>query len=90
MKPSNAKNSDYMAVLYSEPIRDFNKPKFNVGYRISKQDLACKKGYKPQLTNEISKIVAFVTRNPPTYNIQDDQGEVDKDKFYEKELIRIN
>ena len=41
MKPSNVKNSNFMSVLYSKPIRDFNKTKFHVGHRvqISKQDL---------------------------------------------------
>ena len=45
MKPSNVKNSDFMSVLYSKPIRDFNKPKFHVGHRvrISKQDLPFRK-----------------------------------------------
>ena len=91
MKPSNVKNSDFMAVLYSKPIRDFNKPKFKVGYRvrISKQDLPFRKGYKSQFTNEIFKIVALATRKPPTYNIHDEQGEVIKGKFDEKELIRV-
>ena len=91
MKPSNVKNSDFLSVLYSKLIRDFNKPKFQVGYRvrISKQDLPFRKGYKPQFTNEIFKIVALATRKPPTYNIQDEHGEVIKGKFYEKELIRV-
>ena len=31
MKPSNVKASDFMSVLYSKPIRDVNKPKFQVG-----------------------------------------------------------
>ena len=91
MKPSNVKNSDFKSVLYSKPIGDFNKPKFQVGYRvrISKQDLPFRKEYKPQFTNEIFKIFAFATRKPPTYNMQDEQGEVIKGKFYEKELIRV-
>ena len=81
-----------MSVLYSKPIRDFNKPKFQVGYRvrISNQDLPLRKRYEPQFTNESFKIVALVTRKPPTYKIQDEQGEVIKGKFYEKELIRVN
>ena len=78
MKPSKVKNSDFMSVLYSKPIRDFNKPKFHVGHRvrISKQDLPFRKGYKPQFTNVIFKIVALATRKPPTYNIQDEQRQV--------------
>ena len=64
LKPSKVKNSDDMAVLYTDTIADFNIPKFKVGYRvrISKQDLPFRKGYKPQFTNEIFKNVAFTTR----------------------------
>ena len=91
MKSSNVKNSDFLSVLYNKPIRDFNKPKFQVGHRvrISKQDLPFRKEYKLQFTNEIFKIVALATRKSPKYNIQDEQGEVIKGKFYEKELIRV-
>ena len=80
-----------MAVLYSKPIKDFNKPKFKVGYRvrISKQDLPFRKGYKQQFTIETFKNVALATRKPLRYNIQDEQGEVNKGKFYEKELNRV-
>ena len=90
MKPSNVKNSDFMSVLYSKPTRDINKPKFQVGYRvrISKQDLPFRKGYKPQFTNEVFKIVSLATLKPPTLNIQDEQGEVTKGKFFEKELFK--
>ena len=40
MKLVNVKNSDFISVLYRKPIRDFNKPKFQIGYhvRISKQE----------------------------------------------------
>ena len=91
LKPSKVKNSDYMAILYSQPIRDFKRPKFKVGnrVRISKQDLPFRKGYKAQFTKEIFKIVGIATRKPPTYTIQDEQGETIQGKFYEKELIRV-
>ena len=91
MKPSIVKNSDFKSLLYNKPIRDFNKSKFQVGYRVrfSKQDLPFRKGYKPQFTNEFFKNVALATRKLPIYNIQDEQGEVIKGKFYEKELIRV-
>ena len=91
MKPSNVKNSDLMSVLNSKLIRDFNKPKFQVGYRvrISERSLPFRKGYKRQFTNGIFKGVALATRKPPTYNIRDEQGEVIKGKFYEKEMIRV-
>ena len=91
MQPRNVENSDIMSVLYSKPIRDFNKPKFQVGYRvrISKQNLPFRKGYKSQFTNEFFKIVSLATRKPTTYKKQDEQGENIKGKIYEKELIRV-
>ena len=50
--PKNVKNSDFLSILYSKPIREFRKPKFKTGdrVRISKYDLPFRKGYKPQFT----------------------------------------
>ena len=91
MKASNVKGSNFMDVLYSKPFRDFNKPKFKVGYRIrnSKQDLMFRKGYKPQFTNDLFKNVVLATQKSPTNKIQDEQGEVIEGKFHEMELIRV-
>ena len=38
MKPNHFKNSDFMSILYSKPLREYNKPKFEIGdsIRISK------------------------------------------------------
>ena len=75
--------SDFMAVLYGEPIRDITKRKFKVGYlvRYSEQGLFFRNGYKVQFTKEIFLIVALATRKPPYY-IHDEQGEVNKGKFF--------
>ena len=44
--PKNIKNSDFLSILYSKPIREFRKPKFKVGDRVrtSKYDLPFRKG----------------------------------------------
>ena len=62
--PKNVKNSDFLSILYSKPLREFRKPKFNIGdrIRISKQDLPFRKGSKPQFTREVFEIVAFSSR----------------------------
>ncbi len=41
MKPNHVKNSDFMSVLYSKPLREYKKPKFGIGdrVRISKYDI---------------------------------------------------
>ena len=52
MRPNTVKNSDFMSILYSKPLREFKKPVFKIGdrVRISKQDLPFRKSYKPQFT----------------------------------------
>ena len=91
MKLNHVKNSDFMSILYSKPLREYKKPKFGNGdrVRISKYDLPLRKGYKPQSTQEIFEIVTIATKKRPTYTIKDEQDEVIRGKFYEKELIRV-
>ena len=91
MRPNSVKNCDVMSILYSKLSREFKKPTFKFGdrVRISKFDLLFCKGYKPQFTREVFEIVALATRNPPTYTIQDEKGEVIQGNFYQKELIKV-
>ena len=90
-KPNHVKNSDFMRILYSKPLREHKKPKLGIGdrVRISKYDLPFRKGYKRQFTQKIFEIVAIATKKPPTYTIKDEQEEVIRGKFYEKELNRV-
>ena len=90
-KPNHVKNSDFMSILYSKPSREYKKPKFGIGdrVRISKYDLLFRKGYKPQFTQKLFEIVALATKKPATYTIKEEQEEVIRGKFYEKELIRV-
>ena len=91
MRPNNVKNSDFMSILYSKPLREFKKPTLKVSdrVRISKYDLRFRKGYKPQFTREVFEIVTIATRTPPTHTIKDEQGEVIQGKFYQKEPIKV-
>ena len=91
MKPNHVKNSDFMPILYSKPLREHRKPKFGIRdrVRISKYALLLRKGYKPQFSQKIFEIVAIATKKPPTYTIKDEQEEVMRGKFYEKELIGV-
>ena len=49
MKPNHVSNSNFMAIVYSKPLREYKKPKLGTGdkIRISKYDLPFRKGYKP-------------------------------------------
>ena len=89
--PKNVRNSDFLSILYSKPLREFRKPKFKVGdrVRISKYDLLFRKGYKPQFTKEVFEIVAISSKKPPTYTIKDAQDETIRGKFYQKESIEV-
>ena len=89
--PKNVKNSDFLSILYSKPLREFRKPKFKVRdrVRISKYDSPFRKGYKPPFTQEVFEIVALSSRKPPTYTIKDEQDEIIRGKFYQKELVKV-
>ena len=91
MVPNKVKNSNFMSILYGQPIREFTPPKFTMGdkARISKIDLPFRKGYKPQFTEKIFEIVALAGRKPPMYTIKDNQNLLLRGKFYEKEMIRV-
>ena len=87
--PKNVKNSDFLSILYSKPLREFRKPQFKIGDRvsISKYDSPLRKGYKPQLTKNVFETVEISSRNQPTYTIKDKQDEIIRGKFYQKELV---
>ena len=34
MKPNHVKNSDFLSIVYSKPLREYKKPKFGTGDRI--------------------------------------------------------
>ena len=91
MKPNHVKNSDFMSIFYSKPVREYKKPNFGIRDRvcISRYDLLFGKGYKPQNTQENFEIIAIATKKLPTYTIKDEREEVIRGKFYKKELIVV-
>ena len=86
MKPSNVKTSDFMSVPYSKPIRVFNKPKFQVGYRvrISKQDLPFRKGYKPQFQTKFLKLYHLLHANRPNILYKMNKAKLSKASFMKR------
>ena len=89
--PKNVKSSDFLSILYSKPLREFKKPKCKVGdrVRVSKYELPFNKGCKPQFTKKVFEIVAISSTKLPTYTRKDEQDEIIRGKFYEKELIKV-
>ena len=90
-KQKDVKNSDCLSILYSKPLREFSKPKCETGdgVRVSKYDLALRKCYKPLFTKEVFEVVAVFSRKLRTYTIKDEQDEIIRGTFYQKELIKI-
>ena len=39
MIPKNVKNSDFLSILYSKPLRECRKPKFEIGDRIASRNM---------------------------------------------------
>ena len=89
--PKNVKNSDFLSILYGKPVRQLRKPKFKIGerVRISKYDSAFRKGFMSQFTQEVFKKVALSSRKPPTYTMKDEQDEINRGKFHQKELNKV-
>ena len=91
MIPKIVKNSDFLSILYSKPLREIRKPQFKNGVRvrISMYDLPFRKGYKPQFTQEVFEVNAISSGKPPTYTIKDEQDEIIRGKFYQEDLIEV-
>ena len=90
--PKNVKKSDFLSILYSKLIWEFRKPKFESGdrVRISSYDLPFRKGYRPQFPSEVFELVAFSSRKTPTYTKKDEQDEIIRGKFYQKEVVNVS
>lgn len=67
-----------------------NGPKYSIGdfVRISKYKKIFEKGYTPNYTTEIFKIVQVNKKYPITYLLEDYQGQPILGQFYEPELLK--
>ena len=89
--PKNVKKSDFLSALYSKPLGEFRKPKFEIGdrVRVSKYDLPSRKVYKTQFIKGVFEIVETSSRNHPTYTIMNEQHEIIRIKFHQKKFIKV-
>ena len=89
--PNKVKISDFMSILYGQPIRELTPLKFSISDKvcISKIDIPFRKCYEPRFTEEVFEIVAHASRKPPKYTVKDNQNLLIRGKFYEKEMIRV-
>lgn len=77
------------AYTYPKLIR---KNRYQVGdfVRISKFKTVFEKGYTPNWTTEIFKVIAINNKFPVTYLLEDYTGQQISGRFYEKELQKTN
>ena len=89
--PKNVKKSNFLSLLCSKKLREYKNPKFRIGdrVRISKYDLQFSKGYKQEFTQEVVEIIAISSRESPIYLIKDEQDEIIRGNFYQRELIKV-
>jgi hypothetical protein len=92
MKPKDVKQKNVKDILARIKKSKGKKlePKFRLGdsVRISKYKKTFTKGYLPNWTNEVFKIYAIKPTKPPTYILQDHNGDILKGGFYEQELSK--
>jgi hypothetical protein len=94
MMPSkvNKKNEKKLLQTVYSRKKIFRKGKFKVGdyVRISKSKTLFEKGYEPNWSTEIFKIIKVQITNPVTYLIEDYTANPVSGGFYEFELQKVN
>ena len=77
--------------LYADPV-PYKEAIIKVGdsVRISKARRTFKKGYLPKWTEEIFQVVRLKPTQPPTFLLQDYNGEQLKGSFYAAELQKVS
>ncbi|QKS69576.1 putative integrase [Drosophila-associated adintovirus 2] len=93
MKPSEVCRQNEKFILQSvyNQLKIFPKHKYFVGdfVRVSKYKGVFAKGYEPNWTTEIFKIIKIKSTYPVTYLLRDYKNEIIKGSFYEEELQRV-
>ena len=77
-----------MASINLKEKGDEGKLKVGHSVRISRVKGTFEKGYLPNWSTEIFKIIEKLYTNPVTYILQDYKGERIKGSFYEEELLK--
>ena len=65
MKPNHVRNSDFVSIIYSKPLREYKNSKFGIGDRvhISKYDLPFRKYLNHNLHKKFLKLLPLLLRN---------------------------
>lgn len=94
LKPTEVNKKNEKSILHSvyQHLKVSGSRKFNKGdlVRISKAKHVFEKGYTPNWTTELFKIVKINITNPTTYVLEDLNGQPIRGSFYEAELQKTN
>ena len=95
MTPTAASLKEHEAKVFWNLYGDLppmQKPRFSVGdkVRIPKKKTIFEKGYTPRWTEEVFTISQQLNTQPPTYRLEDSNGEEIQGSFYEPELQRTD
>ena len=90
LPPEKVQNGDFMTILYKESMKTNRLPSLKIEFvRIAKVSTSFAKGYKPQFTHEIFKVIDIKTTTPRvSYELEDLNGEKIFGKFYPEELSK--
>lgn len=93
MKPNSItyeNSQDLLKRIYKDGITENKKPKYKIGdiVRISKAKGIFDKGYYPNFTDELFKILQVNKTTPPSYRIEDLEQNPIEGIFYEQELVK--
>ena len=88
MKPVDASNNPDKVRYYVKSTKA--TPKFKVGDYVRNADRRniFTKGYTSNRNRELCKVNDVLNTQPPTYKIEDMNGEIIEGKYYEQELLK--
>ena len=88
MTPVDASNNPDNVRYYVKSTKA--TPKFNVGDYVGNADKRniFSKGYTSNWNRELFKVNEVLRTQPPTYKIEDMNGEIIEGKYYEQELLK--
>ena len=89
MTPVDASNNNPDKVKYTFSFKNI-KPKHKVGDYVRNADKRniFSKGYTSNWNRELLKVDEVLKTHPPTYKIEDINGEIIEGKYYEQELLK--
>ncbi len=90
--PKNIRNCDFLSSLHSKPLREFRNPSLKLEIEFASRSMTYPSGRV--ISHSLHKmfcfeIVSISSKKPPTYTIKDEQDEIIRGKFYQKELIKV-